>query len=188
MQEAGASVPLSPAACSRPLASTSSCRAMPKPSSFGAYNDMNKLLTDEQKADGWKYTLTKEEQWDKYGFVVADQIRFRLSVKDGLLDVVEDYLSSEKKDLVDLNLPDSLGMTPLMWACHNGHIKVVASLLRSGADMSIVDTSVEHTRVSAYEYAKGYPHMEGCERHDDVVQLIDEFYRSGGQVPAWIEA
>mmetsp|Transcript_138462 Transcript_138462/g.430565 ORF Transcript_138462/g.430565 Transcript_138462/m.430565 type:complete len:161 (-) Transcript_138462:142-624(-) len=157
---------------------------MPKPSSFGAYNDMNKILTDEQKADGWCYKLTKEEQWDKYGYVVQDQIRFRLNVKDGHDDVVEDYLDSERKELIDLNLPDSLGMTPLMWAAHNGHTKVLVALLRANADLSIVDRSVEHQKITAYDYAKGYPHAEGCERRDDCVYVLEEYMRSGGQVPA----
>eukprot|EP00408_Alexandrium_pacificum_P006841 CAMPEP_0171214758 /NCGR_PEP_ID=MMETSP0790-20130122/31323_1 /TAXON_ID=2925 /ORGANISM="Alexandrium catenella, Strain OF101" /LENGTH=162 /DNA_ID=CAMNT_0011680503 /DNA_START=84 /DNA_END=572 /DNA_ORIENTATION=- len=157
---------------------------MPKPLSFGTYNDMSKLLTDEQKADGWKYALTKEEQWDKYGYVVADQIRFRLHAKEGKADVVEDYLDSEKKELVDINLPDSLGMTPLMWATRGGHIKVAAALLRANADLGIVDRSVEHQKITAYDYAKGYPHAEGCEMHNDCLWLLEEYMRSGGQVPA----
>merc|ERR1712232_1227011 len=108
----------------------------------------------------------------------------RLHVKDGKADVVEDYLDSEKKDLVDINLPDSLGMTPLMWAAHGGHVKVVASLLRANADMGIVDRSVEHSKITAYDYAKGYPHAEGCEMHNDVVRLMEEYMRTGGHVPS----
>ncbi|CAE7221219.1 unnamed protein product [Symbiodinium sp. CCMP2592] len=70
---------------------------MPKPASFGKYNDLNLTLTDLQKADGWHYPLTKEQEWDKYGYVVRDQIRFSLHVQDGLVDVVEDYLETNKK-------------------------------------------------------------------------------------------
>merc|ERR1712151_780064 len=87
----------------------STSAAMPKPSNFGKYNDMNTILTDDQKADGWKYSLTKEEQWDTFGYVVSEQIRFRLMVKEGNFDVVEDYLET-KLDQIDVNLPDSLGM------------------------------------------------------------------------------
>ncbi|CAE7939009.1 unnamed protein product, partial [Symbiodinium necroappetens] len=72
---------------------------MPKPASFGKYNDLNLTLTDVQKADGWHYPLTKEQEWDKYGYVVRDQIRFSLHVQDGLVDVVEDYLETTKKEL-----------------------------------------------------------------------------------------
>eukprot|EP00439_Symbiodinium_sp_Y106_P004277 s10403_g1.t1 len=82
-------------------------RPMPKPASFGKYNDLNLTLTDLQKADGWHYPLTKEQEWDKYGYVVRDsrnsrvpcrdQIRFSLHVQDGLVDVVEDYLETNKK-------------------------------------------------------------------------------------------
>mmetsp|Transcript_138310 Transcript_138310/g.336181 ORF Transcript_138310/g.336181 Transcript_138310/m.336181 type:complete len:162 (-) Transcript_138310:128-613(-) len=157
---------------------------MPKPSTFGPYNDMNSILTAEQKADGWYHKMTKEEQWDKYGYVVQDQIRFRLSAKDGLSDVVEDYLTTERRELVDINLPDSLGMTPLMWAAHNGHIKVVAALLGANADLGLVDTSVEHSKITAIDYAKGYPHTEGCERHDDCYWVMEQYMMSGGQVPA----
>lgn len=68
--------------------------------------------------------MTKEQEWDKFGYVVRDsysflttleswnaasavilwilhvqdQIRFGLHVQDGLLDVVEDYLETAKKD------------------------------------------------------------------------------------------
>ncbi len=62
-----------------------------------------------EKADGWHYSMTKEQEWDKNGYVVRDQIRFCLHVKDGLLDVVEDYLETDKKDLIDINLPDKDG-------------------------------------------------------------------------------
>eukprot|EP00413_Alexandrium_margalefii_P048599 CAMPEP_0204606306 /NCGR_PEP_ID=MMETSP0661-20131031/59011_1 /ASSEMBLY_ACC=CAM_ASM_000606 /TAXON_ID=109239 /ORGANISM="Alexandrium margalefi, Strain AMGDE01CS-322" /LENGTH=159 /DNA_ID=CAMNT_0051617619 /DNA_START=61 /DNA_END=540 /DNA_ORIENTATION=+ len=157
---------------------------MPKPSTFGKYNDMNAILTDAQKADGWHYKMTMEEQWDKYGYVIQDQIRFRLNVKDGHDDVVDDYLKTEKKELIDINLPDSLGMTPLMWASHNGHLKVVAALLEANADLGIVDRSVEHSKITAIDYAKGYPHTEGCERRDDCVYVMEHYMMSGGQIPA----
>ena len=72
-----------------------------------------------READGWHYPLTKEQEWDNYGYVVRDsrnsrvesggphscrqlsiqdQIRFSLHVQDGLVDVVEDYLETNKKD------------------------------------------------------------------------------------------
>mmetsp|Transcript_67741 Transcript_67741/g.153198 ORF Transcript_67741/g.153198 Transcript_67741/m.153198 type:complete len:162 (+) Transcript_67741:120-605(+) len=157
---------------------------MPKPTSFGKYNDMNDILTAEQKADGWRYKMTKEEQWDAYGYVVQEQIRFRLHVKDGILDVVEDYLETDKKELIDINLPDSLGMTPLMWAAHHGHVKALALLLKAGADPWLVDRSIEHEKIMALDYAKGYPHDLGCERHDDCVKVIEDFWKTGGTVPS----
>eukprot|EP00446_Apocalathium_sp_SHHI-4_P011093 CAMPEP_0177211958 /NCGR_PEP_ID=MMETSP0367-20130122/32373_1 /TAXON_ID=447022 ORGANISM="Scrippsiella hangoei-like, Strain SHHI-4" /NCGR_SAMPLE_ID=MMETSP0367 /ASSEMBLY_ACC=CAM_ASM_000362 /LENGTH=131 /DNA_ID=CAMNT_0018661185 /DNA_START=119 /DNA_END=514 /DNA_ORIENTATION=- len=123
--------------------------------------------------------MTKEEQWDKFGYVVRDQIRFRLHVKDGSLDIVEDYLETDKKDLIDVNLPDAIGMTPLMWACQSGHEKVVAALLAAKADVGIADLSVRDEKVTALEYAQGWPHQEGCERHDPCVALIEEFSRTG---------
>mmetsp|Transcript_54270 Transcript_54270/g.115809 ORF Transcript_54270/g.115809 Transcript_54270/m.115809 type:complete len:161 (-) Transcript_54270:67-549(-) len=156
---------------------------MPKPSSFGKYNDLNDLLTPEQKADGWKYTMTKEEQWDKFGYVVRDQIRFRLHVQKGNVDVVEDYLETDKKDLIDVNLPDATGMTPLMWACQKGHEKVVAALLRARADIDVADASVKERKVTALDYAEGWPHQEGCERQDPCMVLLQHFAKNG-EVPA----
>eukprot|EP00440_Ansanella_granifera_P032514 gb/GFBE01035278.1/.p1 GENE.gb/GFBE01035278.1/~~gb/GFBE01035278.1/.p1 ORF type:complete len:166 (+),score=55.21 gb/GFBE01035278.1/:1-498(+) len=155
---------------------------MPKPTSFGKYNDLNLTLTEAQKADGWHYTLTKEEEWDKYGYVVRDQMRFCLHVKDGLLDVVEDYLCTEQKDLIDINLPDKEGKTPLMVAAKNGHAKIVAALLRAGADPGLADKSVKEEAVTAVDYAKGWPHQLGDERRDDCLEMLMEFVRTG-EVP-----
>merc|ERR1719422_2527087 len=99
--------------------------------------------------------MSKEEQWDKLGYVVKDQIRFRLHVKDGNLDVVEDYLGTEKRDLVDVNLPDAIGLTPLMWAAQAGHDKIVAALLAAKADVDIADISAQDSKITALEYAQG---------------------------------
>eukprot|EP00931_Biecheleriopsis_adriatica_P106069 TRINITY_DN80583_c0_g1_i1.p1 TRINITY_DN80583_c0_g1~~TRINITY_DN80583_c0_g1_i1.p1 ORF type:complete len:188 (-),score=52.15 TRINITY_DN80583_c0_g1_i1:111-608(-) len=155
---------------------------MPKPTSFGKYNDLNLSLTPEQKADGWHYTMTKEQEWDKYGYVVRDQTRFSLHVKDGLLDVVEDYLETDKKDLIDINLPDKDGKTPLMVAAQNGHAKVVAALLNAGADLGLADRSIKEQKITAVDYAKGWPHQLGNERRDDCLEIMEEFVRTG-QVP-----
>eukprot|EP00930_Biecheleria_cincta_P090521 TRINITY_DN79916_c0_g1_i1.p1 TRINITY_DN79916_c0_g1~~TRINITY_DN79916_c0_g1_i1.p1 ORF type:complete len:168 (+),score=47.97 TRINITY_DN79916_c0_g1_i1:118-621(+) len=155
---------------------------MPKPTNFGKYNDMNLTLTDAQKADGWKYLLTKEQEWDKQGYITRDQIRFCLHVQDGLIDVVEDYLLTDKKDLVDINLPDNDGKTPLMVAACNGHAKVVAALLNAGADMGLADKSIKDLKITAVDYAKGWPHQVGNERRDDCLEIFAEFMRTG-QVP-----
>jgi len=127
--------------------------------------------------------MTQEEQWDSFGYVVQEQIRFRLHVKAGSLNIVEDYLETERKDLIDINLPDTLGMTPLMWAAHGGHAPVVAALLKANADINLVDKSIESDKITALDYAQGYPHGEGDERHDDCVFLMEEYSRSGGTVP-----
>ncbi|CAJ1349724.1 unnamed protein product [Effrenium voratum] len=126
--------------------------------------------------------MTKDQEWDKYGYVVRDQIRFSLHVQDGLLDVVEDYLETEKKDLIDINLPGNDGKTPLMVAAKNGHAKVLAALLKAGADIGLVDQSIKDKKITAVEYAKGWPHQIGNERRDDCVEIIEEFMRTG-QVP-----
>eukprot|EP00933_Yihiella_yeosuensis_P007788 TRINITY_DN112969_c0_g1_i1.p1 TRINITY_DN112969_c0_g1~~TRINITY_DN112969_c0_g1_i1.p1 ORF type:complete len:168 (-),score=46.10 TRINITY_DN112969_c0_g1_i1:94-597(-) len=152
---------------------------MPKPSSFGKFNDQNLLLTDAQKADGWHYKLTKEQEWDTYGYVQKDQIRFCLHVKDGLIDVVEDYLETDKKDLIDINLPDKDGKTPLMVAAKQGHAKVVAALLHAGAELSLVDRSVKDQKITAHDYASGWPHQVGDERRDDCLEVIETFKRTG---------
>ncbi len=112
---------------------------MPKPTNFGKYNDLNLTLTDEQRADGWKYTMTKEQEWDTYGYVKRDQIRFCLHAKDGLLDVVEDYLLTSNRDLIDINAPDKDGKTALMLAARNGHANVVGALLKAKADIGLAD-------------------------------------------------
>merc|ERR1711920_140029 len=93
------------------------------------------------------------------------------------------YLTTDKKDLIDVNLPDSLGMTPLMWACSLGHNKIVGALLTAGADLSLVDKSNIYEKITAYDYAKGYPNWEGFERHDDCMETIEKtiekFYQTG---------
>merc|ERR1711879_467425 len=128
--------------------------------------------------------MTKEEEWDKLGFVMQDQIRFRLHVQDGNLDVVEDYLlNMDKVDLVDINFPDAAGMTPLMIAASKGHTQIVAALLRANADPNLADKSVESEKVTALDYANGYPHQVGCEKKDLCGYLIMG-YMSSGQVPA----
>ncbi|CAJ1349725.1 unnamed protein product [Effrenium voratum] len=152
---------------------------MPKPTSFGKFNNLNQTLTEAQKADGWHFPMTKDQEWDKYGYVVRDQIRFSLHVQDGLLDVVEDYLETEKKDLIDINLPGNDGKTPLMVAAKNGHAKVLAALLKAGADIGLVDQSIKDKKITAVEYAKGWPHQIGNERRDDCVEIIEEFMRCG---------
>mmetsp|Transcript_128487 Transcript_128487/g.274023 ORF Transcript_128487/g.274023 Transcript_128487/m.274023 type:complete len:160 (-) Transcript_128487:43-522(-) len=155
---------------------------MPQPS-FGKYNDMNSTLTPEQKADGWKYSMTKEQEWDKLGFVMQDQIRFRLHVQDGLLDVVEDYLLTDKIDLIDINFPDAAGMTPLMIAASKGHKEIVAALLQAKADPNLADKSVESEKITALDYANGYPHQVGCEKMDICAYIISSYMQSGA-VPA----
>ncbi|CAE8650538.1 unnamed protein product [Polarella glacialis] len=152
---------------------------MPKPTSFGRYSDLNLSLTDAQRADGWHYTMTKEQEWDSYGYVVRDQLRFCLHVKDGLIDVVEDYLETDKKGLIDVNLPDKEGKTPLMVAASQGHAKVVAALLNAGAELELADKSIKEERISAYDYAKGWPHQAGNERRDDCLEIMTEFVRTG---------
>lgn len=39
-----------------------------------------------------------------------------------------------------VNVPDSDGMTPLMWACRNGRLEVVKLLIQAGADVGLRDT------------------------------------------------
>merc|ERR1719210_344420 len=141
---------------------------------------MSETLTAEQRADGWRFAMTKEEEWDRLGYVVQDQIRFRLHCRDGNLDVVEDYLNTEKIDLVDINLPDAIGLTPLMLAAQRGHPQVVAALLEARADPKLVDKSNRSEKITALDYAKGYPHMEGDERQDPCVQVLEEFMGIGG--------
>mmetsp|Transcript_9098 Transcript_9098/g.10103 ORF Transcript_9098/g.10103 Transcript_9098/m.10103 type:complete len:92 (-) Transcript_9098:113-388(-) len=66
-----------------------------------------------------------------------------------------------------------------MVAARNGHAKVVAALLKAGADIGLVDKSVQDQKVTAVEYAKGWPHQVGNERRDDCLEIISEFLRTG---------
>ena len=72
-----------------------------------------------------------------------------------------------EEDLIDINLPNTEGKTPLMAGstdscCHsqvaarNGHAKVVAALLKAGADAGLVDKTVKDQKITAIEYAKGW--------------------------------
>ena len=45
---------------------------------------------------------------------------------------------------VDLNVQDMCGMTPLIWACRNGHVKVARFLVSKGADPRIRDRLNPH--------------------------------------------
>lgn len=51
---------------------------------------------------------------------VQDQVRFSLHVKDGLLDVVEDYLETEKKDRQGFLILIELGLHSVRLRLHCG--------------------------------------------------------------------
>ncbi|CAE7221196.1 unnamed protein product [Symbiodinium sp. CCMP2592] len=69
-----------------------------------------------------------------------------------------------------------------MVAAKNGHAKVLSALLRAGADIGLVDKTVKDKRITAVDYARGWPHQLGNERRDDCVEILTEFLRTG-QVP-----
>jgi len=115
------------------------------------HNDMNELLTEEQKADGWTYgDMTKEMQVKEFGYVAETMMCFRLAVKYGALECVQ-YVIDTKSHEIDLDFFDSRGLTCLMWAALNGNAEVVEALLKAEADPSLKDT-VEG--LTAYELAK----------------------------------
>eukprot|EP00747_Dinoflagellata_sp_TGD_P167946 gnl/TRDRNA2_/TRDRNA2_193295_c0_seq1.p1 gnl/TRDRNA2_/TRDRNA2_193295_c0~~gnl/TRDRNA2_/TRDRNA2_193295_c0_seq1.p1 ORF type:complete len:165 (+),score=34.19 gnl/TRDRNA2_/TRDRNA2_193295_c0_seq1:86-580(+) len=155
---------------------------------FFKNNDMNELLTEEQKANGWKYTATQEEQFEQFGFVVAHMIRFRLHCRAGNIDVVEDYLEDEyNKSLIDINWVDHEGLTCLMWAAGCGHKEVVKALLRAGADTKIFNSSFEGQRVTALDYAKGWPYDgQGCGPHPEVVEVLQGYEMTGKIADAFV--
>lgn len=67
------------------------------------------------QADGWKYTMTKEEQWDKLGYVVRDRPRVPLlrgrgavgllSTSAGRATRCDDMRNSAKDDLLIERIP-----------------------------------------------------------------------------------
>ena len=59
-------------------------------------------------------------------------------------------------------------MTPLMWATSLGYNKILAVLLTAGADASLVD-------------------KDGFERHDDVMDTMEEYMKSGKGPPAILD-
>eukprot|EP00438_Fugacium_kawagutii_P035786 Skav200794 [mRNA] locus=scaffold370:64731:67615:+ [translate_table: standard] len=128
-----------------------------RPSNFGRFNDLNLTLTDAQKADGWHFAMSKEQEWDKFGYVVRDQIRFRLHVQDGLVDV----------DLIDINLPDKDGGSA-EWT-RKGSCCAAKSWSRHWLGGQICSGLAEWAKldkdqkVTAVEYAKGWWHTESCE-------------------------
>merc|ERR1711972_816477 len=62
-------------------------------------DDMNDAIPEADRKRGWHYPLTKSMQKKEYGCVVAEQQRFLWRLRDGHLDIVEDYLGDPKKKM-----------------------------------------------------------------------------------------
>merc|ERR1719181_1225939 len=55
---------------------------------------------------------------------------------NGNLDLVK-VLVESKENPVDINVQDTMGCTPLIWASRGGHVNVMEYLLENGADTNM---------------------------------------------------
>lgn len=77
--------------------------------------------------------------------------RFINAAKDGYLDLLQ------KATKRDLNTLDEDGMTPIMWAAHNGHLDAIKLIVGRGGDVSMFD----YLGLTALHHAsrKGHIHV-----------------------------
>jgi len=66
------------------------------------------------------------------------------AVVDGDVGAVQDYLSCDSGCTVNMRLRDSLQQTPLHLACRFGQVECIRFLLRSKADLSVLDANMEN--------------------------------------------
>jgi ankyrin repeat protein len=102
-----------------------------------------------------------------------------ISSQNGHLEVVKALLSVGSTD-VNQGITIDSRHSPLTIAAFFGHADVCQALLMAKADLSLVDKSVKAVKVTAYEYASGYPHQEGCERQDPCMAIIESWFRGQG--------
>jgi len=55
-----------------------------------------------------------------------------------------DLLLDAEPDLIAVQFPENVGLTPLMWACRNRHASIVELLLDKGADVNAVNPLAEN--------------------------------------------
>ena len=90
-----------------------------------------------------------------------DQCQFLASVQDGDIAAVQSFIIEGS---VQLNAPDTTGMTPLMWAAHEGHYLIAKALLEAGADPMVNDDACRSERITALDYAMGCGFPQGDEQ------------------------
>ena len=90
-----------------------------------------------------------------------NQMTFQLNCRDGDLAGVRRCLDED--GTLNVNSRDSVSMTPLMWAAHEGHIEIARLLLEVRADPWAVDVMRPDRAVRALDYAMGcgLPVVEG---------------------------
>mmetsp|Transcript_24007 Transcript_24007/g.45303 ORF Transcript_24007/g.45303 Transcript_24007/m.45303 type:complete len:215 (+) Transcript_24007:34-678(+) len=136
-------------------------------------DDMNALVSEEDRKRGWEYPLTKTQQKKEFGCVPADQQRFLWRLQDGHVDIVEDYLGNPKmRKAIDINRYDDLGLTPLHHAARLGHAEIVRVLIEGKADPLLRDKAQGLTALEMAQQGKDWdagPNEEAIK----AIQLFD---------------
>merc|ERR1712187_8657 len=143
-------------------------------------DDMNKTWAEEDRKRGWHYPLTKTQQKKEYGCVVQEQQRFLWRLMDGHLDIVEDYLLDPKKRaLIDVNLYDDYGWTPVHYASSLNHVDIVKALLDGNADPTLRDKVCSMTAMDMANMGDGESGP-----NDEVIDVLKDYGISFGVAEA----
>uniref|UniRef100_A0A7S1ALF4 Uncharacterized protein n=1 Tax=Noctiluca scintillans TaxID=2966 RepID=A0A7S1ALF4_NOCSC len=131
----------------------------------------------EASASQWRRqqheVLTEEEEREKWGCVLSQQLLFDRRCRLGQLELVEDMLQLQAED-VHVNVPGpERGMTPLMCAVVGNHLEVVRVLLEHGADPHSRDNNEDG--LTALDYARLY-----CQEDIDYEEMVGLLFDAGG--------
>eukprot|EP00747_Dinoflagellata_sp_TGD_P166772 gnl/TRDRNA2_/TRDRNA2_190090_c0_seq1.p1 gnl/TRDRNA2_/TRDRNA2_190090_c0~~gnl/TRDRNA2_/TRDRNA2_190090_c0_seq1.p1 ORF type:complete len:232 (-),score=64.95 gnl/TRDRNA2_/TRDRNA2_190090_c0_seq1:96-719(-) len=134
-------------------------------------DDMIGMLTEEERAKGWQYPLTRTQQKKMFGCVVISQERFMNHLREGNLLVVEEYLKdAKKKEAINVNRFDATGRAPIHYAAKLKDARIMTALLSAGADVQL---ETQDTGATAAALA-----MEK-DQFGDVNQAVIDVLKSG---------
>jgi len=134
-------------------------------------DDMNDNLDADDAKHGWMYPLTKTQQLNEFGCVIAEQERFLRHLHDGNISVLEEYLMDpQKSKAVNLNLFDSNGWTSLHYAAYKNDPEMATLLLEFGADSTIRDPVYGRTALDVAKAGGG----DFCGPNDEVLEVLQE--------------
>ena len=138
---------------------------------------------DGDSSEVQEYTIPLNMVVGGLNISCRNQTSFRMKVCDGDIDGVDRHLANPAS--VNVNAPDSVGMTPLMWAAHKGHIEIARRLLHAEADPYAIDEMRGDFAATALDYGLGcgLPLVEGdsedeggpTEPNQDMAALIRSF-------------
>ena len=114
------------------------------------------------KKEGKKILQQKEDH--------TGQTLLHIASEEGIEDIVQHMLGDKYKSIIDINVVDDNGWTPLHAACKGGHLSIIELLLKKGAFSRALTN--EGSSPLHYFVRNDYTEQETAKFHETITLLI----------------